>query len=188
MSRKKTSHSPAQRRSEIARLASTIGLASVEELWERYGVTSSTIRRDLSRLEAAGLIARTYGGAIFISDENESPLQERQGEFFAAKRAIASWAAQRIKDHERVLFDGGSTVGALAATLGKRDSLRVTAMGVNAINSLIDRDDIELSSQAESFARLAKASSDLALKQHYSAKLLTAPFSRRWCDRAVWAL
>ncbi len=146
MSRKKTSHSPAQRRSEIARLASTIGLASVEELSERYGVTSSTIRRDLSRLEAEGLIARTYGGAIFISDENESPLQERQGEFFAAKKAIASWAAQRIKDHERVLFDGGSTVGALAATLGKRESLRVTAMGVNAINSLIDRDDIELSS------------------------------------------
>ena len=90
MSRKKTLHSPAQRRSEIARLASTIGLASVEELSERYGVTSSTIRRDLSRLEAEGLIARTYGGAIFILDENESPLQERQGEFFAAKRAIAS--------------------------------------------------------------------------------------------------
>src|SRR5699024_12260324 len=87
-----------------------------------------------------------YGGAIFISDENESPLQERQGEFFAAKRAIASWAAKRIKDHERVLFDGGSTVGALAAILGRRESLRVTAMGINSLNSLLDRGDIELSS------------------------------------------
>lgn len=146
MGRRITSHSPAQRRSEIARLASTVGLASVEELSERYGVTSSTIRRDLARLESEGLIARTYGGAIFIPNENESPLQERQGEASAAKRAIAGWAAQRIGDHERVLLDGGSTVGALAATLGQRQSLRITAMGVNALNSLVNRDDIELSS------------------------------------------
>src|SRR5699024_12536593 len=73
-----------------------------------------------------------------------------------------------IKDHERVLFDGGSTVGALAATLGKRESLRVTAMGVNAINSLIDRDDIELSSpggiirpSSQSFVRSEEHTSEL---------------------------
>lgn len=146
MGRRKTTHTPSERRAEIIRLASTTGLANVEELSEIYGVTSSTIRRDLARLEGEGLIARTYGGAIFMPSELESPLQERQSEASAAKLAIANWAVERIGNQERVLFDGGSTVGTLAAVLGKRECLRVTVMGINALNSLMGREDIELSS------------------------------------------
>lgn len=55
------------RRSEIARLARTSGLASVEDLSAQFGVTASTIRRDLSQLTAQGVIARTYGGAIALN-------------------------------------------------------------------------------------------------------------------------
>ena len=52
------------RRSEILRLATTTGLATVEELAARFGVTASTIRRDLALLTSQGRLTRTLGGAI----------------------------------------------------------------------------------------------------------------------------
>ncbi len=76
------------RRSEIARLARTSGLASVEDLSAQFGgVTASTIRRDLSQLTAQGVIARTYGGgAIALNPHPESSLRQRAMEGFDAKR------------------------------------------------------------------------------------------------------
>ncbi len=42
------------RRSEIVRLARSSGLASVDDLSAQFGVTASTIRRDLSQLTSQG--------------------------------------------------------------------------------------------------------------------------------------
>jgi DeoR/GlpR family transcriptional regulator of sugar metabolism len=60
-------HSGQARRSEIVRLATTTGLASVEQLSEELGVTASTIRRDLAKLTAQGKLARTYGGVMSLA-------------------------------------------------------------------------------------------------------------------------
>ena len=60
------------RRNEIARLAASHGLASVEELSTRLGVTASTIRRDLALLTAQGKLARTYGGAMAMDSHPEA--------------------------------------------------------------------------------------------------------------------
>ena len=62
---------------EIVRLATTTGLASVEELSARFGVTASTIRRDLAKLTAQGRLARTYGGAIALARHPEASLRQR---------------------------------------------------------------------------------------------------------------
>ena len=56
-----------RRRDEIVRLATTSGLASVEELSLTFGVTASTIRRDLALLTSEGRLARTYGGAMALA-------------------------------------------------------------------------------------------------------------------------
>ena len=52
-------HTAQTRRGEIVRLATTSGLASVEDLSDQLGVTASTIRRDLAKLTAQGKLART---------------------------------------------------------------------------------------------------------------------------------
>ncbi|GAA3163071.1 hypothetical protein GCM10020255_047160 [Rhodococcus baikonurensis] len=104
------------RRSEIARLARTSGLASVEDLSAQFGVTASTIRRDLSQLTAQGLIARTYGGAIAINPHPETSLRQRAMEGFDAKRRIAEWAAEQVRPGETVLLDAGTTVGAMGSS------------------------------------------------------------------------
>ncbi|MEO3869947.1 DeoR/GlpR family DNA-binding transcription regulator [Nonomuraea sp. B12E4] len=130
-------HAARARREEIVRLATTTGLASVEELSAQLGVTASTIRRDLAHLKAAGLLARTYGGAMAVVTHPEASLRQRIGEAFEAKRAIAAWAAGRIRPGETILLDAGSTTGTLAHELRQAADLTVATTGLNALQELV---------------------------------------------------
>lgn len=133
-----------RRREQIVALASEDGLASVEALASRFGVTASTIRRDLAHLSDAGLIARTYGGAIAPRAHTESSLREREREGFAAKSAIAAWAAARIEPGETIMLDAGSTTSLLARRLPEPAGVTVVTASIPAITALRGRDDVEV--------------------------------------------
>jgi DeoR/GlpR family transcriptional regulator of sugar metabolism len=132
------------RRAEIVRLARSTGLASVEELSTQFGVTASTIRRDLSLLTSQGLIARTYGGAIALARQPESSLRQRALEGYEAKRAIARWAAGQVQPGETILLDAGTTVGAMGEFLYDVPCLTVVTAGLTALEALADADDIRV--------------------------------------------
>jgi DeoR/GlpR family transcriptional regulator of sugar metabolism len=125
-------------------MAASDGLASVEDLSARLGVTPSTIRRDLALLTTQGKLARTYGGALSLEPHPEASLRQRLGEAYAAKRAIARWAAEQIVPGESVLLDGGSTTTALAQELTGFTNLSVTTTGLTALDVLADAEDIEV--------------------------------------------
>ncbi|WP_017975148.1 DeoR/GlpR family DNA-binding transcription regulator [Actinopolyspora halophila] len=127
-----------ERRSAIVRMATTSGLASVDELSSTFGVTASTIRRDLAQLESAGQLARTYGGAMPMGPGQEVSLGQRSGESFEAKRAIAAWAADRIRPGESVLLDSGSTTGALGRELRRAREITVVTTGLTVLQELAD--------------------------------------------------
>ncbi|GAA4617352.1 DeoR family transcriptional regulator [Saccharopolyspora hordei] len=124
------------RREAIVQLATTTGLTGVNELSAHFGVTASTIRRDLAQLERAGALARTYGGAMAIVARPEASLRQRVGEEFEAKRAIARWAARQLAAGETVLLDAGSTTGALAHELRNGPALTVVTTGMTALQEL----------------------------------------------------
>jgi DeoR/GlpR family transcriptional regulator of sugar metabolism len=132
------------RRDRIVRLATEAGLASVDELSRIFGVTPSTIRRDLALLTTDGRLARTYGGAIAVSAHPESSLRQRVGEGFDAKRAIARWAADQIQTGETILLDAGSTVGALAHELRRAELLTVATTGMTALQELADVESVHV--------------------------------------------
>jgi DeoR/GlpR family transcriptional regulator of sugar metabolism len=90
-------------------------------------VSESTIRRDLGQLEQDGLIRRTHGGAVFISD-SFSTLNYAERELTAAaeKRAIGRAAAELIDDGDVVLFDGGTTTFQVAMHVRGKDIRAVT--------------------------------------------------------------
>jgi DeoR/GlpR family transcriptional regulator of sugar metabolism len=137
---KKTS----QRREAIVALASANGLASVDELATRFGVTASTIRRDLAQLSSEGVLARTYGGAIAPRAPLETSLREREHEGFAPKSAIATWAASQVQAGETVMLDAGSTTALLARRLPSTGSITVVTASIPAITALQGRDDVAL--------------------------------------------
>lgn len=131
-----------RRRDEIVRLATTSGLASVDELSQTFGVTASTIRRDLALLTSEGRLARTYGGAMALTAHPETSLRQRIGEAFAAKHAIARLAAAEVGPGETVLLDAGSTVGALAHELRSVPGLTAVTVGLTALHELGDVESI----------------------------------------------
>ncbi|NGN62681.1 DeoR/GlpR transcriptional regulator [Streptomyces sp. A7024] len=133
-----------ERRERIEHLATTTGLASVDELSELFRVTPSTIRRDLARLTAEGRLARTYGGAMPLTAHPEASLRQRIGEAYEAKQAIARAAAALVSPGEHLLLDAGSTVGALAHELRTARDLTVATTGLTALNELTDAEGVRL--------------------------------------------
>ncbi len=96
------------------------GFVSFRDLEARVAASPATIRRDLDRLEEAGLIARIRGGAKRVGpagstgptiDEGLSgiPFHENIGRNRAAKEAIGRAAARLCVAGEGVMIDGGST-------------------------------------------------------------------------------
>jgi len=79
----------------------------IAELKEMFAVTEMTIRRDLEKLEAAGNIRRTFGGAILVG--RDIALQERIGIMAEAKMKIGKAAAALVQPGESIFVDAGTT-------------------------------------------------------------------------------
>ncbi len=133
-----------RRREEIVRLAAGDGLTSVESLADRFGVSASTIRRDLAELSGDGRIARTYGGAMAMPLGGESSLNQRSTVAAEAKRQIARWALAQLAPGDAVLLDAGTTVAQVARDLPPIEGLAVATASVPVIGYLQTREDVEL--------------------------------------------
>lgn len=97
----------------------------VNELAERYEVSTETIRRDFADLTQRGLINRTYGGAVRIIS-SEPALSERERLQVAERELIARMAVDRIETNDVLMVGGGITTRYFAKALAVRnDSLTV---------------------------------------------------------------
>lgn len=108
------------------------GIAGVEALAERVGVSASTVRRDLTQLQQDGRIARTYGGALVREVFHERSFGESAQLFAEAKAAIATAAAELVPAEASVFVDAGTTCLALARVLAGRGPVTVTTRGLEA--------------------------------------------------------
>jgi DeoR family fructose operon transcriptional repressor len=109
-----------ERQHAIATLVTERGRLAVTAVAEEFGVTTETVRRDLSILERAGMVRRVHGGAVPAGALTlvETGLGERHGTRTEAKRAIAAAAISLLPAADgSVLLDGGSPTAALADVL-----------------------------------------------------------------------
>ena len=124
-----------QRRHTIMQLLQEQGEVSVEQLVQLFDISEVTIRKDLSALETSGFLLRKYGGAILmpkeIIDENEND------ELTKRKFVIAKAAAERIRDHNRIIVDSGSTTAALIKQLNLKQGLVVMTNSLSVATELI---------------------------------------------------
>lgn len=96
------------RQAEIMELLRGHGFQSVTALAAAFGVTQSTIRRDLAILEERNLVQRTHGGAM-SREIDQTPFDLKEALNHDEKAAIGAEMAQRILDGQTVLLDSGST-------------------------------------------------------------------------------
>ncbi len=81
----------------------------VNELAGELGVSSETVRRDLTELDETGRIKRTYGGAIRTATF-EPALAERLKLHIRAREKIARMAVERVGDAHSLFIGGGATM------------------------------------------------------------------------------
>lgn len=113
------------RQAEIADALQDGGFQSVNELAERFGVTTSTIRRDLERLETMDLVRRTHGGAIPVK-QSETPQTFKEELHRPEKAAIGRAMAERVLEGQTILLDGGTTMLEVARHLNHQRLTVVT--------------------------------------------------------------
>lgn len=113
------------RQAQTVELLLERGFVSVTDLANHFGVTESTIRRNLAELEARDLVQRTHGGALPIR-QTDAPMDLKQTLHRAEKRAIGKAMANRILDGQTVLLDSGTTTLEVARHLHSRQLTVVT--------------------------------------------------------------
>jgi DeoR/GlpR family transcriptional regulator of sugar metabolism len=108
----------AERYDKIVQLVNERGSIRVTELSELCQVTEETIRRDLDRLEQAGRLRRSHGGAVSVKDQQpEIPYFEREVTRADEKKRIAEAAVMLIQPKDRILLDASSTAWYMAASM-----------------------------------------------------------------------
>lgn len=107
----------AHRHARIINLINARGILSVDELARAVDTSLMTIRRDLTLLDAKGLLRRTRGGAVAVTVSRDLPLQRRERLELQAKAAIGRAAAALVQPGETVLLDAGTTVFAMVRSL-----------------------------------------------------------------------
>ena len=100
-----------ERHQEILNIIKTNGRISIGEIQEKFEVSVESARRDLRILEEKGLLKRTHGGAITISQVNALPPRHRDMKNMninANYDAIAKKAVTFIKENDVVYLTSGS--------------------------------------------------------------------------------
>lgn len=133
-----------ERREKIAGFIEISGYAELGLLMDRFDVSESTIRRDLSLLEKEEKIKRTYGGAIALRRPPTIPsFSKREVSHEKEKRRIGRAAARFLHDGRTIFLDGGTTTTQVALSLlGKK--LRVITNGLNIASVFSKSSEIEV--------------------------------------------
>jgi len=99
-----------ERKHRIEEYLQSVEFASLEELARQVGVSTSTVRRDLSVLEASGGLKRTHGGARILNPKtDEFTFSARDTRQLAEKEAIAVACARLIEPNQSLIIDAGTT-------------------------------------------------------------------------------
>jgi DeoR family transcriptional regulator of aga operon len=133
-----------ERLSAILETLASDGDVDVGKLAGRFGVSASTVRRDLRLLESQRLLSRTHGGAVTSDVLYELPLRYRAARHQEKKLRIAAEAATRVHDGAVVGLTGGTTTTEVARSMLDRRRLTVVTNALNIAGELAIRSDLKV--------------------------------------------
>lgn len=121
-----------ERKHRIEAYLQRVEFASLEELSQQVEASVSTVRRDLSLLEAAGNLRRTHGGARVVAPKSdEFAFSARDAHQLVEKEAIGKACAELVVPNQSVILDAGSTIYHVARHLeGKTPQIVTNSLPV----------------------------------------------------------
>src|SRR6266550_5145741 len=118
---------PEERQHRIAEFLQQVEFASLEEISKHVETSVSTVRRDLSILEAQGNVQRTHGGARIITPKSdEFTFSARDTHQLEEKEAIGRTCSNLIGPNQSVIIDAGTTVYHVARYLESKTPQIIT--------------------------------------------------------------
>lgn len=130
-----------ERQREIVAVTVLEGRAEVADLAERFGVTTETIRRDLSDLQKHHVVRRVHGGAVPWETGGFEPLLSvRADQHDAEKRRIALRALDELPDSGSIIIDSGSTLTRFAEAIPASCCLRIVTNSLPTAQRLADHE------------------------------------------------
>jgi len=130
---------PYLRKEKILALLNDKNLLTLDEIQEYIdGVSMSTLRRDLKKLEDEGKILLLTGGAVKLcSSATDLPVSTKKTMHKKNKEKIAILAAQLIENGDIIYLDSGTTCTALMELIYNKKITIVTSN--TAIFHLVDK-------------------------------------------------
>ncbi|MCD9462095.1 DeoR family transcriptional regulator [Photobacterium phosphoreum] len=134
-----------ERRMEIVNVVNLEGKARVEDLAEKFNVSSVTIRSDLSFLEKNGYVVRSHGAAIPNSGViAELTIHEKRRHNAGVKSLLGQAAAKLIHNGDTVILDSGTTTREIAASLKSMENVVVMTNGLDVAMELASAPGVEV--------------------------------------------
>lgn len=119
---------------------------TVEELCEKFGISQSTVSRDLQLLNQAGKLIKTHGGAVTNSNglAVEPSVTYRKTQYTDEKQRIAKKAVQYINPGETIILDSGTTTFWMVELLRDIKSLNLWTNDLYIALELIHYENVEI--------------------------------------------
>jgi len=127
-----------ERKKSILKQLAYKGKVHVNELAQKFEVTTETIRRDLDDLEKDSKLKKVYGGAVKFKTEVEPAYYEREVSHAEEKRLIGTLAAKLIEDNDVLVIDEGSTVMQIIHHLEGKRNLTILVCSIPALTLMIE--------------------------------------------------
>lgn len=132
-----------ERRQRMLEMVAKNATVSVADFAKRFDTSESTIRRDLERMDAAGLLVKVHGGAASVESTltthtfitHEPAMDEKRALHADEKLALGTWAAVQIHATDFVYIDAGTTTQTIVTAL-KDEALQATYV-TNAVSTAL---------------------------------------------------
>lgn len=120
--------------------------ATPEELCQKFHISMSTLRRDISLLVQRGAVQKAYG-YVSYNFENAGkiiPFDVRNAIHTLEKQAACSAAASLVEDNDTIYVDSGSTTCHLIDYIQDRQNITVITSNLDLILRAAPREHIRL--------------------------------------------
>jgi len=117
----------------------SVGRVMVNDLAERFEVSTVTVRKDLDGLERRSLLRRIRGGAVSVRNGDEGAWGMRVRHAQEAKQAIARAATPLVCDGDVIALDSSTTCYYLARELLDRRNLVVITNGMRTATLFMEQ-------------------------------------------------
>ena len=125
-----------QREVDILRILNDTGSGRIIDISRRLNVTEETIRRNVRRLEAQGIVTKVHGGVQLKHWSPEATFAQRLTESTDAKRKIARKVAAMIGNGASLFLDVGTTTTFVAQALRSHKDLMVVTNSLSVAQTL----------------------------------------------------